>query len=127
MVPDGRYVLRVTADDAPSNPSRLALRGTRESRVFLVDNTPPLVSLQAGDAAVEALVVDAASPVRRLEYSVDGGPWGELHPADGISDSPEERFSIPLDGLSPGAHLVVARATDQLGNVSVARVEVHTP
>jgi len=127
LVPDGRYVLRVTADDAPSNPSQLALRGSRESRVFDVDNTPPLVSLRAeGAVRVEALVVDAASPIKRLEYSVDGERWWELHPVDGIADSPEETFSIPLDGLAGGTHLVVVRATDQLGNVSVARVEVQS-
>ncbi len=49
-MPNGRYVIRVTGTDAPSNPEALALTGDKESAPFEVDNTPPtvLVSLAAG-------------------------------------------------------------------------------
>ena len=41
---DGKYVLRVTASDAPSNPPDQALTGVRESDPFLIDNTPPEIT-----------------------------------------------------------------------------------
>ena len=44
-VPNGRYVVRVTATDSPSNPESLALSSEKESDPFDVDNTPPTVSL----------------------------------------------------------------------------------
>jgi hypothetical protein len=48
-----------------------------------------------------------------------------VHPTDGINDSREETYEFSLESLSgPGPHIVVVRASDTLGNVSTARVEV---
>jgi hypothetical protein len=125
-VPNGRYVLRVTASDAPSNPESLALAGDRESAPFDVDNTPPdVVVSAAGRGRVQAIVRDESSQVRRAEFSVDGGRWQEIHPGDGINDALEERYDIALPALTgPSPHIVVVRASDVLGNVSTGRVEV---
>ena len=125
-VPNGRYVIRVTASDAPSNPETLALAGDRESVPFEVDNTPPTVTVVAGGRTrVEVTVRDESSHVRRTEYSVDGGRWQEVHPRDGISDALEERYEIPLGPLEgPSPHVVVVRASDLLGNVATGRVEI---
>lgn len=127
-VPNGRYVVRIAASDAPSNPESLALSADRESGAFEVDNTPPVVTAQAvagGAARVRVQVKDDSSAVRRTEYSVDGGEWEEVHPADGISDTAEETYEFtpaPLTGAGP--HMVVVRAMDLLGNVASARVEL---
>jgi sugar lactone lactonase YvrE len=43
-VPNGRYVLRVVARDAPGNPPALALTGAEECVSFEVDNAPPAVA-----------------------------------------------------------------------------------
>ena len=127
-VPNGRYVIRVTGTDAPSNPEALALTGDKESAPFEVDNTPPtvVVSLAAGSPArVQVTVRDDSSQVRRAEFSVDGGRWQEVHPRDGINDALEESYDIPLRDLSgPSPHIVVVRASDLLGNLSTGRVEV---
>jgi len=70
-------------------------------------------------------VRDDASPIRRAEYSIDGGRWEEVHPVDGINDSREETYEVALPALAgAGPHIVVVRASDALGNVSSARVEV---
>src|SRR5260370_31853477 len=42
--PDGQYVLRITASDAPSNPPGQALTATLVSDPFTIDNTPPSIS-----------------------------------------------------------------------------------
>ena len=84
---------------------------------------PPL---PARPPRVRAVVKDDSSLIRRAEYSVDGGRWEEVHPVDGINDSREETYEvIALDALAgAGPHIVVVRASDSLGNVSSARVEV---
>jgi hypothetical protein len=127
-VPNGRYVVRVTASDAPGNPPALALAGWSDSASFEVDNAPPAI-LAAIDPSrpdrVRATVRDDASPIRRLEVSVDAGRWEEVHPVDGIADSLEERYEIPLPPRrSERPRLVVIRATDLLGNVATVRVDV---
>jgi len=125
-VPNGRYVVRIAASDAPSNPESLALSADKESGAFEVDNTPPVVTAQpVGGSRLRVQVKDDSSPVRRTEYSVDGGAWEEIHPTDGISDTTEESYEFtpaPLTG--PGPHMVVVRAMDLLGNVSSARIEL---
>ncbi len=127
-VPNGRYVIRVTASDSPSNPAALALSGDKESLPFEVDNTPPVVTvtlLSRTPARVRAVVRDDASAIRRAEYSIDGGRWEEVPPVDGINDSREETYEVTLGALAgAGPHIVVVRASDSLGNVASARVEV---
>ena len=127
-VPNGRYAIRVTATDSPSNPEGLALAGDKESNVFEVDNTPPSVTAiveRRSQPRVRAVARDDSSLIRKAEYSVDGGPWQDIHPADGINDEVEESFEIALtDLVAPGPHVVVVRAMDLLGNVATARVDV---
>jgi sugar lactone lactonase YvrE len=126
-VPNGRYLIRVTGSDAPSNPEALALAGDKESAPFDVDNTPPTVTvtLSGSPARVQATVRDDSSQVRKAEFSVDGGRWQEVHPRDGINDALDESYDIPLGTLSgPSPHIVVVRASDLLGNVSTGRVEI---
>jgi hypothetical protein len=124
-VPNGRYVVRIVASDAPSNPERLALRAELDSEPFDVDNTPPVVAASLGAASparVRATVRDDDSIVRRTEYSVDGGRWEEVHPVDGINDAQEETYEIVPAQMAKGPHVIVVRATDLLGNVATARV-----
>lgn len=127
-VPNGRYVIKVTATDAPSNPESLALSVDKESAPFDVDNTPPSVAaslVTASPPRIRVVVRDDSSIVRRAEYSVDGGRWREVHPVDGINDAREETYEIPIADLPPpGPHVVVIRATDLLGNVATARIQV---
>ncbi len=128
-VPSGRYLLRITASDAPGNPRAIALTSTKETGSFEVDNAPPRI-LATADPAVRGLVrvtvQDDASPVRRLELSVDAGPWEDVHPEDGIADAASESYELRIPD-SPGARgkrLVVLRASDLLGNVATARVDL---
>jgi sugar lactone lactonase YvrE len=126
-VPNGRYVIRVTASDAPSNPDALALAGDKESTPFDVDNTPPVVTATLTPKTpvrVHVTAKDDNSIIRKVEYSVDGSRWEEVHPTDGINDSREETYDFaPEMPAGPGPHVVVVRATDLLGNVATARVE----
>jgi hypothetical protein len=126
-VPDGRYVVRVTASDALSNPAGRALTGQRESEPLDVDNTPPVLSVALDDheATVHVIVRDTGSLVRKAEYALDAGRWQEVYPTDGINDSREEMYDILLrDRLTPGSHVLVVRARDQLDNLGTARLVI---
>ena len=127
-VPNGRYVLRVIASDAPGNPPALVLTGTKESASFEVDNSSPTITASLDPRVpnrIRAIVRDDATPVRKLEISIDAGRWVEVHPVDGIADSLEETYDITVPTAAGGGpRMVVLRATDLLGNVSTARVDV---
>ena len=67
-------------------------------------------------------VRDTQSPILKLEYSLAGGPWQLVYPADGLADSPEERYEIPLANDADAARIML-RATDLLQNVTAAGVK----
>ncbi len=132
-LPDGKYQVRLIASDAEANPAQSARAAEMASAPFLVDNTPPVVRLlkqeRKGPAAdperklrveVRFEVADAASVIRRAEYSVDGGAWLPVYSDDGIVDSRTEVFTLPLE-LAPGEHVVVLRAYDSGGNAGMGK------
>jgi hypothetical protein len=123
---DGRYFFRVTASDREANPPSSAREAELVSVPVLIDNTPPLVHVGAprrNGASVELDVEasDAASPLRRCEYSIDAGPWTPLEAVDGVIDSPQESFQVRLRDVA-GEHVVVIRAIDSAGNAGLAKV-----
>jgi hypothetical protein len=118
-VADGRYVVRVSASDHPTNVGERALAGERESAIVSIDNTPPALTIarQAGPPArLDVHVVDSRSPIQKVEYSVAGGAWQLVYPLDGLADSPDERYEIPLRADADVTRIVI-RATDLLQNV----------
>jgi sugar lactone lactonase YvrE len=125
--PNGKYFLKVVASDAPSNPAQSALTGELESDAFTIDNTPPAIKMgavriQGGRTTVVVDVVDADSPVGRVEFSQDGTQWRAVFPTDGIADSQQEHYEITVDGELSGRGLIV-RATDTMNNVITAQAE----
>jgi hypothetical protein len=128
-VPNGPYVLKVTASDAKSNPTETALRGERESASFDIDNTPPEVTIGAVRREGNVMVVpfeirDTDSPLTRVEYSLDAQKWQNAFPRDGILDARAEQFTLRLDSAAAGRTLVL-RATDAMNNVGAGQVVVR--
>ena len=122
-VPDGTYVIKVTASDGAANAPAMALQGERESQSFEIDNTPPTVTVAAAGTGAAATTVrftvqDSQTAIQKVEYASAGDRWRQAYPTDGLMDSREERFELVLgaDAKSP----VVVRATDGLGNVATA-------
>jgi len=120
---DGRYVIRVRASDSPSNAAERALVGEREGDPVEVDNTPPAITSaivrQGATARLTIHVVDARSPIQKVEFSVAGGPWQIVYPVDGLADAPDERYELPLAANTDPAQIVI-RATDLLQNTAAA-------
>ena len=130
-VPNGRYVIRVVASDAPSNSPSTALTGALESTAFDIDNTPPAITVtsvnrQGGRLVIAFDVRDENSAVQKAEYSLDGDRWQTIYPKDGIADSRLEQYELVLEG-EPGTRGVIIRATDALNNIASARGDVLTP
>ena len=130
-VPNGRYVIRVVASDAPSNSPSTALTGALESTAFDIDNTPPAITVtsvnrQGGRLAIAFEVRDENSAVQKAEYSLDGDRWQTIYPKDGIADSRLEQYELVLEG-EPGTRGVIIRATDALNNIASARGDILTP
>lgn len=123
---DGRYYFRVEASDRESNPPGQALEGQLTSSPVLIDNTPPSITIasakRSGDTAdIEFSAMDAASDLRRCEYSLDASAWTPVAAQDGVIDSRQESFSLHLSGLRPGEHVLVLRAVDSGNNTGLLK------
>jgi len=127
--PDGEYVIRVTASDAPSNPRDQALETMLESDPFLIDNTPPQILNLAATSSGNKIEVrwiarDARSDIDRAEYSINGGEWMMTQPVTKLSDSPEEEYHLVLDRGAPGEQVIAIRVSDEFDNQAVDKVVV---
>jgi sugar lactone lactonase YvrE len=126
--PDGKYVLRITASDAPSNPPDQALSSSFESDPFLIDNTPPEITDLRGAPANGKIEVrfhakDALSVLDKAEYSVNGGEWLIVEPTTRLNDSMDEDYRVLVD-RGQGEVTVAVRVTDEYDNQAVAKAVV---
>ena len=118
---DGRYIFKIVAKDTPSNPLGLALSGEKTTSPIDIDNTPPVVVVISGSRSkVVFSAVDKASYLVRAEYSINGGEWKTVYADDGISDSPNETYSVEVP-TAPGEYAITIRVYDVNGNSGNAR------
>jgi hypothetical protein len=127
-VPEGRYEVKLAADDSPANDPRDVLSDERISVPVLIDNHQPQVfglAFQKGE--IKGKAIDGFSTIAALEMSVDGEPWWPLRSDDGMFDEREESFATPLpEGLAPGPHAAAVRAYDRAGNSGTAEIHFET-
>jgi len=131
-LPDGTYVVRVVANDQPSNPPELALRGEMESRPFIIDNTPPVVTMtleriEGRRARIAIEAADQTSTLTQAEVALDTGDWRPIFPKDGIIDSKSESFSYVSGDLTSGEHVFAFRVYDQNDNAGMGKLVVRVP
>jgi len=135
LLPDGGYIVKVVASDAPSHSPGEALTASKESRRFEVDTTPPrienLLALFEG-AGVHVIfrAADGFSPIKRAEYSVDAGEWKYVEPVGQLSDANTENYDFkvtPEEGKDGAAseHVVVVRVYDRYENMGAAKVFIR--
>ena len=124
-LPDGRYQVRLTAEDQADNPAGRDLSTQRVSRAFLVDNSRPSVGelqieMRSGEVQLQFTASDPGGSVASVEIAVDGGEWRPVHPLDGIADSEEERYQLVVDPEVPENTTVRSlrvRVIDAAGNL----------
>jgi hypothetical protein len=121
-VEDGRYEIRVTACDEPSNTIASKLTGVRVSDPIVVDNSPPKIIEHAtvveGDGVTLTMkLFDKLSAIGKLEYTVNSSDkWKGLTPEDGIYDTTEEDFVLTISDMQAGEHIISIRFADAIGN-----------
>jgi hypothetical protein len=129
LLPDGGYVVKVVASDAPSHSPSEALTYSKESSRFEVDTTPPAIqdlrgALLGDSLRVSFRAVDGFSPIKRAEYSVDAKDWQYVDPVGQISDARTESydFNIPLSASEDSKeHIIVVRVYDRYDNMGAAK------
>jgi hypothetical protein len=127
---DGRYQVRVTATDAPSNPTGEALTTSIESEPFLIDNTPPQIvglkgAVENGKLVVRWQAQDKGSVIEMAEYSLNGGEWLPVTPVSRLSDSLTLDYVLTLDRPAGGGDAIIAvRVADEFENQTVDKVTV---
>jgi hypothetical protein len=126
-VPDGRYEMQLTVSDRADNAVDAVLEASVTSQAFVVDNTPPIIAgLSASPEGDELRIVgrasDTTSIVLRIRYSVNGGEWRTVLPADGVADSGVEPFSFAVSVEGAGEHTIVVQVTDGALNRGAGQV-----
>jgi hypothetical protein len=121
-VPDGLYRVRVEAADRADNPADSVFTVSRESALFTIDHTSPIVEVKSGDAkpgevAIEVRGSDSLTRLVGASYSIDSGPWTKIFPVDRIFDAKGETFRFAPSELKPGSHVITVRVVDGAGNV----------
>ena len=80
------------------------------------------VRVVSGRTIITFDVKDDHSPIRGVEFSDDGQRWRGVFPVDGIADSRDEHYELPIDGELSERGLTL-RASDAMNNVSTTHVD----
>jgi hypothetical protein len=129
VFPDGRYLLRITASDAPDNPPDQALSAVLESEEFVIDNTPPVVTIQSSRRAGSKIEVafraqDERNRLVKAEYSINGSSWRVVEPTTRLSDSTEHDYKLSAEADGEGEQTIAIRVTDSFDNQAVEKTVV---
>ncbi|MHC4602272.1 MAG: hypothetical protein ACYS6W_02960, partial [Planctomycetota bacterium] len=130
-VEDGRYEVRITASDERGNTTTTKLTATRISEAVVVDNTAPViktapVSKDKKTVTLKLHVSDEFSAVGKVHYTVDSNAeWIGTLPDDLVYDTTDEDFTIVIEELEVGEHIVAVRVTDGVGNTVYKTFEVN--
>ena len=118
---DGRYLFRITASDTLSNPTASARTTEFSSVPVQLDQSVPTLEATLSGQTLSIKCTDSASPIRRIEYSMNAGRWILLEAADGIYDSREESATAILT-LPVGESIITIRAFDSSLNVALRKL-----
>ncbi|MCK4998795.1 MAG: hypothetical protein KAS23_04640 [Anaerohalosphaera sp.] len=130
-VEDGRYEVRVTASDAKSNTPATAMTGARISNAFIVDNTAPAieksnVKTDKNSATLTLTINDEFTVIGRIRYTVDSNEdWSSTLPDDMVYDTTNEDFTITVEDIETGEHIIAVELNDDLGNTAYKTFDVE--
>lgn len=132
-VEDGRYEVRVTADDAKSNSPDTMLTGSRISDPFVIDNTPPAIEnadlqVENGGVVLRLGIRDALTVIGKVSFAVNGNEqWNGVLSDDMAHDTTFETFTIRINDLKSGPNVIAVSVADDLGNTLYKTYEVNIP
>lgn len=125
-LPDGEYEMKLEAVDSPSNPEGRELKAEKISRVFVIDNSLPLIrNFQAQRSGsrlnLKFVAADSFSRIEEVQYLVRPGEWSVIFPEDGICDSKQESFDVGITLPPDFDDMVTVKVVDEHGNIGVQR------
>jgi len=130
-VEDGRYEVRVTASDERDNTTATKLIGVRISEPVIVDNTAPVLkdeSIENPDwqsVEIKFKAIDKLSAIGKANYTVDSNDdWIATLPDDLVYDTTEENFTVTINELEKGDHIVSVKVSDAVGNTAYKTFEI---
>ncbi|MCK5225448.1 MAG: hypothetical protein KAQ89_01890 [Planctomycetes bacterium] len=120
-VEDGKYEIRITANDKMDNSPETMLTASRISEQVVVDNTAPVIEEfsidEAADVTLKLNVFDKLSAIGQLQYTVDSNSkWLSALPDDLVYDTTNENFTIVIKDLKAGEHIISVKIADDIGN-----------
>jgi hypothetical protein len=91
---------------------------------MVVDNTGPVIaehSIEKNGKSItlKVQISDEFSAIGKLHYTVDSNAdWIAAMPDDLVYDTTEENFTIVIEGLEAGEHILALRISDDVGNTT---------
>jgi hypothetical protein len=132
-VEDGRYEVRITASDERDNTPTTKLTGSRISDPVTIDNTGPVIKQDVVEKSGKTVtlklrVVDEYSVIGAVDYTIDSNEkWRRAVPDDLVYDTTDEDFTIVIEDLKGGEHIIAVRVSDDAGNTTYKTFEVTVP
>jgi outer membrane protein assembly factor BamB len=130
-IEDDRYEVRVTAGDERSNTTTTKLTGSRISDPFVVDNTAPAIESSNLEIRNTKLIMnlelkDEYSAIGKVSYTVDSNEdWVATLPDDMVYDTTSEFFTIEIEDLDPGEHVIALKIADDLENTMYKTFDIE--
>jgi len=95
---------------------------SRISDMVIVDNTAPVLSdvrlnVQGRSLELSFRAVDVFSAIAEVRCTLNSREdWAGLLPDDRVFDTTEESFTLRLENLEPGDHVLTLAVSDSPGN-----------
>ena len=123
---DGKYLLKVVADDSLFNPPSTALSSSIISKPFVIDSTAPVLNnLVIRGNQISFNVFDQTSLIFQVLYSFDGELWSPVFPEDTINDSKSEKYNFILKSADiKNKKVIFIKIVDEYYNYKVFQKEL---
>jgi sugar lactone lactonase YvrE len=130
-VEDGIYEFRITANDKFSNNAQTTLTGFKISDPVIVDNTAPVIEksqlkTENKSAVLNLKATDQLSTIAAMSYTIDSKKeWNNVLPDDEVFDTLSESFTLKIDNLEKGWHIISVKISDAEENTMYKTFEIE--
>ena len=110
------------------------MTGSRISDPVVVDNTDPIATVTKITTmsrnnqrymVFETGIMDQLSAIDKLEYTIDSNSeWIATVPNDLVYDTTDESFTIVIEDIEGGEHIITVKVADDVGNTTYKTFEV---
>ncbi len=124
--PDGEYFLKIEVNDSPSNPLGREAKSEKISRIFVIDNSLPVIRNFKAKRSGSVLKLsfsadDGFSQIKEVKFLIRPDEWHSIVPEDGICDSNQEKFDLTITLPEKFDNMIIVKVIDEQGNIGVHR------